>query len=102
METLVKIDLGQKLSCGDAVIIELGCGQKKKQGRIGIDTVDLQNDFGPANGAGARVDLNAGVVEWLNLQNGIEHLVSNENVTGTSGDDILIGDEVNNQLHGGG
>ena len=41
METLVKIDLEQKLSCGDAVIIELGCGQKKKQGRIGIDTVDL-------------------------------------------------------------
>jgi hypothetical protein len=41
METLVKIDLEQMLSSGDAVIIELGCGHKKKQGRIGIDTVDL-------------------------------------------------------------
>ena len=41
METLVKIDLEQILKCGDAVIIELGCGHKKKEGRIGIDAVDL-------------------------------------------------------------
>ncbi len=40
METLVKINLEQLLTCNQPVIIDIGCGEKKKSGRIGIDRVD--------------------------------------------------------------
>ena len=43
METQIKIDLQERLSCGDPVIVDLGCGPKKQEGRIGIDTVDFPN-----------------------------------------------------------
>ena len=43
MEPLIRIDLEEVLNGGDPVIVELGCGRKKKQGRIGIDRVDLTN-----------------------------------------------------------
>jgi len=41
MDSLVKIDLHRMCNCGQPVIIELGCGRKKKEGRIGIDILDL-------------------------------------------------------------
>ena len=40
MEPLIKIDLGQALS-SKPVVLELGCGKKKRQGAIGIDRIDL-------------------------------------------------------------
>jgi len=41
MKTIIKGDLQQRLSKLDRVVIELGCGQNKKSGRIGIDRIDL-------------------------------------------------------------
>lgn len=43
MEPLIKIDLEQVINDEGPIIVELGCGRKKKQGRIGIDQVDLPN-----------------------------------------------------------
>ncbi|MCL5281646.1 MAG: methyltransferase domain-containing protein [Planctomycetes bacterium] len=41
MEPRIKIDLGKMLSGPEPVILDLGCGQRKRPGRIGIDRVDL-------------------------------------------------------------
>ncbi|MBW8034345.1 MAG: class I SAM-dependent methyltransferase [Planctomycetes bacterium] len=41
MEPIIRIDLEKIIRSGEPVIVELGCGQKKKAGRIGIDQVDL-------------------------------------------------------------
>ena len=41
MESSVKIDLEKIIRDGSPLIIELGCGQKSKQGRITVDKVDL-------------------------------------------------------------
>ena len=46
MKTIIKIDLQKILSSKEPVIIELGCGQKKKTDRITIDRVDLPNELG--------------------------------------------------------
>ncbi len=43
MEFSVKIDLEKIISDGGPLIIELGCGQKSKQGRITVDKADLPN-----------------------------------------------------------
>lgn len=41
MEPVVKIDLDSIVNSPNPVLVELGCGQKKKNDRIGIDRVDL-------------------------------------------------------------
>ena len=41
MEPVIKIDIAELINSQDPVIVELGCGRKKKPGRIGIDCVDL-------------------------------------------------------------
>jgi len=41
MGATVKIDLDSLIDGGEKIIIELGCGPRKKEGRIGIDAVDL-------------------------------------------------------------
>lgn len=41
MEPVIKIDLDKAIKGPDPVIVELGCGDKKKFGGIGIDRVDL-------------------------------------------------------------
>jgi len=43
MNALIKIDLDSLVKSGKELIIELGCGSQKKEGRIGIDRVDLPN-----------------------------------------------------------
>jgi ubiquinone/menaquinone biosynthesis C-methylase UbiE len=43
MEPLIKIDLEKVINGNEPVIVELGCGQKKKQGRITVDKLDLPN-----------------------------------------------------------
>lgn len=42
-EVLMKIDLESKIKRGDKIILELGCGPSKKEGRIGIDRLNLPN-----------------------------------------------------------
>lgn len=41
MEPLIRIDLDKALQAGQPVLIELGCGEKRTRGRIGVDRVDL-------------------------------------------------------------
>ncbi|HUW55987.1 MAG TPA: methyltransferase domain-containing protein [Planctomycetota bacterium] len=41
METRIKINLDEVMSCGEPVVLELGCGTRKTPGRIGVDCVDL-------------------------------------------------------------
>lgn len=41
MQTNIKIDLKNLIDSGEKLAIELGCGQKKKDGYIGIDKIDL-------------------------------------------------------------
>lgn len=43
MNALTKINLLQILNGSEPVIVELGCGPKKKPGRIGVDRIDLPN-----------------------------------------------------------
>jgi ubiquinone/menaquinone biosynthesis C-methylase UbiE len=43
MKPVIKIDLEKIISDGGPLILELGCGQKSKQGRITVDKVDLPN-----------------------------------------------------------
>ena len=65
MEPLIRIDLEEVLNSGDPVIVELGCGLKKKPGRIGIDKVDLTN-----------VDIVADMEEGLSFlpDNSVDHI----------------------------
>ncbi len=41
MEPLIKIDINQILNSGGRVRVELGCGEKKKPGCIGVDIIDF-------------------------------------------------------------
>lgn len=41
MSVRIKIDLDQTIQNKQPVIIELGCGRKKKEGRVTVDKVDL-------------------------------------------------------------
>jgi len=41
MESIIKIDLEERFNSGEPVIVNIGCGKRKKPGQIGIDRVDL-------------------------------------------------------------
>lgn len=41
METRIKIDISKRLGENSPVVVDIGCGEKKKAGHIGIDRVDL-------------------------------------------------------------
>ena len=41
MESAVRIDLEKIINSGEKVVVDVGCGNRKKPGRIGIDRVDL-------------------------------------------------------------
>jgi len=41
MESLIRIDLNKIINGVEPVIVELGCGPKKRAGTLGIDVVDL-------------------------------------------------------------
>lgn len=41
MKPLIKIDINKRIQDDYPIIIDIGCGKKKKPGRIGIDQVDL-------------------------------------------------------------
>ena len=43
MSALVKVDLDSLVNSGRKLVVELGCGPQKKEGRIGVDRVDLPN-----------------------------------------------------------
>ena len=43
MNVAVNINIDSLIKSGKSLIVELGCGPKKKDGRIGVDKVDLSN-----------------------------------------------------------
>ncbi len=74
METEIRIDLEAALKSGGPVVLELGCGAKKTQGRIGVDCVDLP-------GVDVVTDLEAGLafmpdnsVDEIHSEHVFEHL----------------------------
>jgi ubiquinone/menaquinone biosynthesis C-methylase UbiE len=80
MGTIVKIDLDSLINSGKKIIIELGCGARKKEGRIGIDAVDLP-------GVDIVADLEKGLpflpdnsVDRIHCRNFLEHIKNFENL----------------------
>lgn len=43
MESLIRIDLEKVINGNEPVIVELGCGPKKREGKITIDKIDIPN-----------------------------------------------------------
>jgi len=43
MDLIIKIDLEEIINSPNPVVVELGCGDKKRQGRITVDKMDLPN-----------------------------------------------------------
>ena len=41
MQPIIKIDINQLLNEGAPLVLELGCGSNRREGRIGIDRLDL-------------------------------------------------------------
>jgi SAM-dependent methyltransferase len=41
MESVVRIDIDSVIRSGERVVVDIGCGERKKAGRIGIDSADL-------------------------------------------------------------
>jgi len=74
MQTNIKIDLDKRLKDGQPVIIELGCGQKKKPDRIGIDRVDLPNVDIVADIEKGLAFLPDNSVDHLHCRSVLEHL----------------------------
>ncbi|TMV02604.1 hypothetical protein FGK63_20465 [Ruegeria sediminis] len=76
-----------------------GYGQDTYDGGDGVDFISIDGDYDTSFGSlGAHVDLRAGVLEWKNNQNGLERLISIENVRGTIGSDTIIGNDGDNYL----
>jgi len=80
MGTTVKIDLDSLINGGKKIIIELGCGPRKKDGRIGIDSVDLP-------GVDIVADLEKGLpflpdnsVDQIHCRHFLEHIKNFENL----------------------
>ena len=80
MSTKAKIDLDSLINSGEKIIIELGCGPRKKEGRIGIDAVDLP-------GVDIVADLEKGLpflpdnsVDQIHCRNLLEHIKNFENL----------------------
>jgi SAM-dependent methyltransferase len=80
MEPRLKIDLGRILRGPEPVVLDLGCGQRKRPGRIGVDRVDLpQVDI--------VADLEAGLpflpdrsVDEIHCRNVLEHIENFEHL----------------------
>lgn len=80
MEPQIRVDLEQILRGGERFVVEIGCGEKKKPGRIGVDRVDLpQVDI--------VADIEAGLpflpdrcVDEIHCRSVLEHLENFEHV----------------------
>jgi SAM-dependent methyltransferase len=74
MEPLIKIDLDEVIGKGDRLVIEIGCGRKKKDGRIGIDVVDLPGVDIVADIEKGLPFLPDGVVDEIHCRSVLEHV----------------------------
>jgi SAM-dependent methyltransferase len=80
MVPLIRIDLAKIINSTEPVIVELGCGKKKKPGRIGVDKVDLPQ-------ADIVADIEDGLsflpdksVDQIHCRSVLEHIKNFENV----------------------
>jgi len=80
MGTIVKIDLDSLINSGEKIIIELGCGARKKEGRIGVDAVDLPGVDVVANLEKGLPFLPDNSVDQIHCRNFLEHIKNFENL----------------------
>ncbi|MHC4586355.1 MAG: class I SAM-dependent methyltransferase [Planctomycetota bacterium] len=80
MELLIRIDLEKIINSGEPVIIELGCGKKKKPGRIGVDKVDLSEVDIVADIEDGLPFLPDRSVDEIHCRSILEHIENFENV----------------------
>ena len=80
MEPLIRIDLEKIINRGEPVIIELGCGKKKKPGRIGVDKVDLPEVDIVADIEDSLSFLPDDSVDEIHCRSVLEHIDNFENV----------------------
>ena len=80
MSTIVKIDLDSLINSGKKIIIELGCGARKKEGRIGVDVVDLPGVDVVANLEKGLPFLPDNSVDQIHCRNFLEHIKNFENL----------------------
>ncbi len=80
MDVLVKIDLEQAINGGHPLIVELGCGPHKKEGRIGVDSVDLPNVDIVADLESGLSFLPDNSVDEIHCRSVLEHIRNFENL----------------------
>ncbi|UCE99069.1 MAG: methyltransferase domain-containing protein [Planctomycetota bacterium] len=80
MEPLIKIDLNNVINKPEPVVVELGCGKKKKQGSIGIDKIDLPNVDIVANMENGLPFLPDNSVDQIHCRSVLEHVENFENL----------------------
>lgn len=80
MDKIIKINLVQIFKSHNPVIIELGCGQKKKSGRITIDKVDLPNVDIVADIENGLPFLPDNSVDEIHCRSVLEHIDNFENL----------------------
>lgn len=80
VKPLIKIDLQKIINGPDPVIVELGCGQKKKPGRIGIDKIDFPNVDIVADMENGLPFLPDKSVNQIHCRSVLEHLDNFENL----------------------
>jgi len=80
MESLIKINLDEIISSDESLAIEIGCGRRKKQGRVGIDCVDLPGVDIVADIEKGLSFLPDGVVDEIHCRNVLEHVDSFEHL----------------------
>ncbi len=80
MKPLIRIDLEKIIGGSEPVIIELGCGKKKKSGRIGVDKVDLSEVDIVADIEDGLPFLPDDSVDEIHCRSVLEHIENFENV----------------------
>ena len=80
MKPVIKIDLQKIVDSPNPVIIELGCGSKKKCGRITVDKVDLPNVDIVADMEKGLPFLPDNCVDEIHCRSVLEHIENFENL----------------------
>jgi len=80
MSAIIKIDLDSLIESGKKVIVELGCGLQKKEGRIGIDRIDLPNVDIVSDLEGGLPFLPDKSVDEIHCRSVLEHIENFENL----------------------
>ena len=80
MNYSIKIDLEQIINSQNPVVIELGCGKKKREGRITVDQIDLPNVDIVADIENGLPFLPDNSVDEIHCRSVLEHIENFENL----------------------